>query len=121
MVTVRESGTAAIAGCPAGFPVDGEGLSDLARRLIGTDEELLAAARGWLGAAQPGRRAVDPGARHPTDRESFTPAGLPASSPTGLSSLHRHLKDTAPKSRSLTAPLRGRSRYIDKETQPARA
>lgn len=55
MITVRESGATAIAGHPEGFPVDGdalhgERLSDRARKLIGTDEELLAAARGWLGA-----------------------------------------------------------------------
>ena len=55
MITVRESGTTAITGHPDGFPVDGdalhgEALSDRARRLIGTDDDLLAAARTWLGA-----------------------------------------------------------------------
>jgi hypothetical protein len=55
MITVRESGATAITGHPDGFPVDGDALhgdalGDRARRLIGTDEDLLAAARAWLGA-----------------------------------------------------------------------
>lgn len=55
MITVRESGATAIAGHPEGFPVDGDALhgsalADRARKLIGTDEALLAAARTWLGA-----------------------------------------------------------------------
>lgn len=55
MITVRESGATAVTGHPDGFPVDGDALhrgalGDRARKLIGTDEELLTAARTWLGA-----------------------------------------------------------------------
>lgn len=48
-------GTTAIAGHPDGFLVDGDALdgsslTDRARKMIGTDSELLTAARTWLGS-----------------------------------------------------------------------
>jgi hypothetical protein len=66
MITVRESGATTIAGYPDGFPVDGDALhrgtlSDRARKLIGTDEDLLTAARTWLGAPlNPNDRPLTP-------------------------------------------------------------
>jgi hypothetical protein len=54
-ITVRPGGTTTIASHPDGFPVDGDALrgsslTDRARKLIGTDPQLLTAARTWLGA-----------------------------------------------------------------------
>lgn len=66
MISVRESGTTEIPGHPDGFPVDGDAihgdaLGDRARKLIGTDDSLLAEARTWLGAPlNPNDRPLTP-------------------------------------------------------------
>jgi hypothetical protein len=55
-VTVREDHTTVIESHPAGFPVDGDALHDSAEKRkraenrIAADQDLLAAARTWLGS-----------------------------------------------------------------------